>query len=66
MEQIEEYYKRGCKCELYENSNEGCVKKFNFEEIEDTILSLKEYSNEMLDAFILGQLQAVSDIQWLF
>ena len=60
MEQIEEYYKRGCKCELYENSNEGCVKKFNFEEIEDTILSLKEYSNEMLDAFILGQLQAVT------
>ena len=53
MEQIDEYYKKGCKCELYENSNAGCV-------IEDTILSLREYSNEMLDAFILGQLQAVT------
>ena len=27
MEQIEEYYKKGCKCELYENSNAGCIKK---------------------------------------
>ena len=23
MEQIKEYYKKGCKCELYENSNAG-------------------------------------------
>ena len=45
MEQIEEYYKKGCKCELYENSNAGCIKKICFDEIEDTILSLREYSN---------------------
>ena len=35
-------------------------KKISFNEIEDTILSPREYSNEMLDAFILGQLQAVT------
>ena len=60
MEQIEEYYKKGCKCELHESSNAGCVKKNSFDEIEDTILSLREYSNQMLDAVILRRKKHVS------
>ena len=53
------YFNQGRHCTVGDIKG-GCVKQPTFDEFEDTILSLKELTEEQLDLVILGQLQAIT------
>ena len=53
------YFDQGCHCAVGDTKS-GCVKQFEFDVFEETMLSLRELTKEQLDSVILGQLQAVT------
>ena len=53
------YFDQGSHCAVGDTKS-GCVKQFEFDVFEETMLSLRELTKEQLDSVILGQLQAVT------
>ena len=51
------FYEKGCMCNIFEG---GCIKKFEYDEVVDTVLSVRELSSSEHDILVMGQLQALT------